>query len=166
MPPEDPIFDTPPTTDPPAATPAPDKGNGAAAPAPAADTVALQAELGETKAALSQLTAAVQQILRDGMPTRQDPGPPEPLTADQTMADLAADPAGTIRRLAGEELTKKVGEELNPERQLLINTAHQMLVTTQQDAVDGQFGEGTWKEVILPEIQPDPPRPSSGSWTG
>lgn len=103
---------------------------------------------GQTATILQQINQQLQQL---GRPA---PAPEAaPLDPNDLVSQLASDPEGTIKRVAQSALKEGNQAQLQV-LGTLINTQHQNLVDDAEFDVDRQFGEGSWKEVIKPKLDP------------
>lgn len=132
--PETPPAETPPETPP--IPPAPDPA------------------VAELREQVQTLASTLQQAMEAPAPEPTPPAP-EPQDPSDYLTDLANKPQETIQREALRIAQAVVAQGYGGTAQQLTDTSHKMLISEQRQAIDGEFGKGTWKELYEPALASD-----------
>jgi len=124
-------------------------------PAPAAAQAPPQADnrMDRLESAMAQLTDTVRDAasaLRSSPPQQ---GPQQ--TPDEFMNDLAANPQGTIERVATRAAQAMAAQQLNPAVLQVLDTANAQLMNGHRQKVDSELGDGTFDEIFKPQLDKD-----------
>ena len=124
-----------------------------------ADVVKTQGEqIAQVTESIGTLSSAINQALQTPVEEPKAapaPEPPAPST-EEDLQKLTSDPRGMIREEAERVAKEAVGEargELEPQQQVLVDNAHEVIMQGEQQRIDGIYGPGTFDEVIRPQIE-------------
>lgn len=76
-------------------------------------------------------------------------------SAEEFLNELAADPEGVIRRVAGETVVSSTNEAITPGLHQVYDVANKQLMEGYRAKVDNEFGIGTFDEVFKPQLDKD-----------